>query len=124
MRIEKDDASEGYEDRMDDASRVELGHVVLGLAGREHAGHEAALVLHAHALLERAPLLFGAREKKIAPLPKPDVDLHLAREVAADADAFLHQAHVRLARPLRATPAAVAPAATAPHARSHDDDDV
>ena len=106
------------------SSGLELGDELLGLARREHARRQPALTLQLAALLERLLSLLGASEEEIAALAEPDVDLELAREVLAHPDALLHQADVRLARPLRSDPAAVAPARTAAEVAFVDDDDV
>ena len=120
----EDDAVVGVVARRDDAVGRELGDDLLRLARREHARREPALVLQLAALLERAPPLLAAREEQVAALAEPDVDLELAREVPAHADALLHQPHVRLARPLRAHAAAVAPARAAAQVALVDDGDV
>src|SRR5205823_7535192 len=99
--------------RCDDAARVELGHDFARFLRRQNARHETALVLHADARFERATFFLRANEKEVAALSEPHVDLHLAREVAADANALLHEPHVRLARPLRAHAPAVATARAA-----------
>ena len=92
------------------------------LFGREHARRRGRTRSAASTLcLERARPLFGAREEEVAALAEPDVDLHLAREVAAHADALLHEPDVRLARPLRAHAAAVAPARAAAEVAAIDD---
>jgi hypothetical protein len=76
------------------------------------------------ALLERRGWHRVAREEEVAALAEPHVDLHLRRELAAHADALLHEAHVVLARPLRAHAAAVSPARAAAQVAAVDDGDV
>jgi len=65
-----------------------------------------------------------AHDEEVAALAEPHVDLHLTREVATDADALLHEAHVRLGRPLCAHAAAVAPARAAAEIAAVDDGDL
>ncbi len=123
-RPREDDAVVGVVAGRLDAADVELGHDALRLGRREHARGQAAVVLQLHARLELGADGRRAGDEEVAALAEPDVDLHAAREVAAHADAVLHQAHVGLARPLRANPAAVATAGAAAEVAAVDDRDV
>ncbi len=103
---------------------VELRHEAPRLFGGEHACGQAAVVLERDARLESLSKGRRARQKEVPALAKPDVDLHLRGELAAHADAVEHQAHVGLARPLRANAAAVASAGASAEVTLVDDRDL
>ncbi len=64
-----------------------------------------------------------AREKQIAATAEPHVHAHLGGEVGAELEGLLHQADVRVARPLRAQSAAVASRRARTEIAALDDDD-
>lgn len=120
----EDDSIEWVIASCTEGAGVELGDDFLGFFGGQDAGGDAELVLQGDVALHVGEFGFGAGQKQVAALAKPDVDAELAGEIAANVDGFLHEADVELGGPLHADAAAVSARCAAGQVRLLQDVDI